>query len=481
MIAHGRIAEIASGKAGLSSAKTAYYRQQFEFLGIEIPPLDVVKHIRQQQRLAREKVGTALATIIEGFLFVKGTQSCGCTKLAGQMDSWGIAGCERHREQIVTALASNRKVLEAALQASGETWKAKAVHFAPEAVLRAGAGWLLDRALQHVRDNPEPQTRPRTAAKRIEQSGRAPRPARTRRSGIRGAFTAGTGPARFVKSSQFQQDILSLIAKIPPDITAIAGVARSGLSAATMLSMYLHLPMITIRQTMGDIVDTGNGWRLGGSKHINPKHGKILVVDDTVMTGNSLKAIRPLIQSQVGNAVYAAVYVNPKALQKPDIWAVDLPWPHILEWNVFNSILSPSVAMDFDGILCRDCPAGSDDDGPKYLDFISHASPLYVPRRCPIPLIVTARIEKYRAETEAWLKRYGIRWHQLVMHPAATLRERQQDNIPAYKARHFAAWAANHRPAPGPIMFMESEDRQAREIARHSRLMVVCPHTAGVY
>jgi orotate phosphoribosyltransferase len=284
-----------------------------------------------------------------------------------------------------------------------------------------------------------------------------------------------------VKSSQFQQDLLNLIAKIPPDITAIAGVARSGLSAATMLSMYLHLPMITIRQTMGDIVDTGNGWRLGGSKHVNPYQGKILVVDDTVMTGNSLRAIRPLVNEKIGQAVYAAVYVNPRATLKPDIWAVDLPWPHILEWNVFKSILSPSVAMDFDGILCHDCPPGSDDDGLKYLDFIRNAKPLYVPRRVPVPLIVTARIERYRSETEDWLRRHGIRWHRLVMHPAATLAERRRDDIPAYKARHYAEWASKHRATPGPIIFMESEDRQAREIARHSRLMVVCPHTAGVY
>lgn len=299
--------------------------------------------------------------------------------------------------------------------------------------------------------------------------------------GMRGAFTTGPGPIRFVKSSQFQQDILNLIAKIPPDITAIAGVARSGLSAATMLSMYLHLPMVTIRQTMGDVVQTGNGWRLGGSKHVNPKTEKILVVDDTVMTGNSLKAIKPLIDREFGNAVYAAVYVNPKATRKPNIWSVDLPWPHILEWNVFNSILSPSSAMDFDGILCHDCPPGSDDDGPKYLDFIRNAQPLYTPRRCPIPLIVTARIEKYRAATEDWLRQHGIAWHRLVMHPAATLAERRRDNIAAFKARHYAEWAAKHRATPGPHIFFESEDHQAREIARISKLLTICPHTAGCY
>jgi len=309
-----------------------------------------------------------------------------------------------------------------------------------------------------------------------------PKPVRrTSRKGIGSAFVAGSGPVRFVRSSQFQFDILNLIAQIPHDVTAIAGVARSGLSAATMLSMYLHLPMVTIRQTMGDVVQTGNGWRLGGSKHVNPKTEKILVVDDTVMTGNSLKAIKSLIDREFGNAVYAAVYVNPKATRKPDIWSVDLPWPHILEWNVFNSILSPASAMDFDGILCHDCPPGSDDDGPKYLDFICNAKPLYTPRRCPIPLIVTARIERYRAETEDWLRRHGIAWHRLVMHPAATLAERRRDNIAAFKARYYAEWAAKHRATPGPHLFFESEDQQARQIAIRTGLLSICPHTAGVY
>jgi adenine/guanine phosphoribosyltransferase-like PRPP-binding protein len=310
---------------------------------------------------------------------------------------------------------------------------------------------------------------------------RSHRPVARARTSNRGAFRQGSGPVRFVRSSQFQFDILNLIAKIPPDITAIAGVARSGLSAATMLSMYLHLPMITIRQTMNDVIQTGNGWRLGGSKHVNPRTEKILVVDDTVMTGNSLKAIAPLIDREFGNAIYAAIYVNPAATRKPDIWSVDLPWPHILEWNVFNSILSPFTAMDFDGILCHDCPPGSDDDGPKYLDFVRNALPLYMPRRCPVPLIVTARIEKYRAETEAWLRRHGIAWHRLVMHPATTLRERQRDNIAAYKAHHYATWAQHFVARPGPHIFFESEDRQAREIAQVSKLLTICPHTAGCY
>lgn len=447
----------------------------------------------------RERVGDALAERIAQVLQVRSGKGCDCQKLVNRMNSWGIAGCEKKRERIVTELMQHRESLGVSFaQSAFRMAKAMGVTDSLRLGVKllkdwventdtdishdaevAGCHWLLDRAIADAREgrvNPVAPAKP--AVKPVAKGVRAPRP---RRRGIGGSFAYGKGPVRFVTSAQFQRDILSLIAQIPPDITAIAGVARSGLSAATMLSMYLHLPMITIRQTANDIVDTGNGWRLGGSHHIDPKKGKILVVDDTVMTGNSLKAIEPLIKSQVGEAVYAAVYVNPNATKKPDIWAVDLPWPHILEWNVFNSILSPSAAMDFDGILCHDCPAGSDDDGPKYLEFIRNARPLYVPRRCPVPLIVTARIEKYRAETEAWLKRHGIQWHKLVMHPGKSTRDRERCDIAAYKAKHYSAWAKTHRPAPGPHLFFESEDRQARNIATISGLITVCPSTAGVY
>jgi len=486
--------KLVTGQMGHNWETIARYRQALQDRGFDLPPIERKVAVRYAKRI-RENVGTALESRIDTLLKVRSGKGCRCSSLKGEMNAWGVKGCEDRREYIVSQLVANSEALsvpfqDAAFRVANEMTAGEAVEAskdaviawwhgvsAKEAALRAGASWLLDRAIEDVRNGVVPQP-VIDRAKKV--SGRQPDRARSRR-GIGGAFTPGKGPIRFVTSAQFQRDILSLVAQIPPDITAIAGVARSGLSAATMLSMYLHLPMITIRQTANDIVDTGNGWRLGGSKHIDPRKGKILVVDDTVMTGNSLRAIKPLVDREIGNAVYAAVYVNPRATKKPDVWAVDLPWPHILEWNVFNSILSPSAAMDFDGILCHDCPPGSDDDGPRYLEFIRNAKPLYVPRRCPVPLIVTARIERYRSETEAWLRRHGIAWHKLVMHPAKTLQDRERDNIAEFKARHYSAWAKIHKPAPGPIIFFESEDRQAREIARHAKLMVVCPHTAGVY
>lgn len=296
----------------------------------------------------------------------------------------------------------------------------------------------------------------------------------------RGSSFRATGEPQWVSLQQLAIDVQQLASMIPHDVTAIVGVARSGITPASMVASLLHLPLLSIRQTLGDVIEVGNGWRLGGNHHVSP-HGKVAIIDDTVMTGNSLKAIAHVVSKQFPRSVTCAIYVNPLAKRKPDLWVHDLGWPHILEWNVFNSVLSPNVAVDFDGILCHDCPRGSDDDGPRYLDFIRNAKPLYVPRKVPIPLIVTARIEKYREETEAWLRRHRINFYNLVMHPAATLAERQRDDIAAYKAKHFEAWASKHIARPAPLMFIESEDWQARKIASITGRMVVCPATHAVY
>lgn len=293
-----------------------------------------------------------------------------------------------------------------------------------------------------------------------------------------------TSPVRFVTSAQFQQDIKRLSSQIPHDVTAIVGVARSGLSAAIMIAMYRHLPLLAYRQTKGDmeVISAGNGWRLGGSSHIAPgQTDRVCIIDDTVMTGNSMTQAHQVVGRIFPNNVSGAVYVNPEAHRKPTFWAVDLPWPHILEWNVFNSVLSPNIGCDFDGILCYDCPAGSDDDGPRYRHFIENAKPLYLPRKTVLPLIVTARVEKYRALTVQWLHKHGVHFKRLVMHPAATTAERNRHNIAKFKAEHFERWARHHRPRPKPLLFIESDDRQAREIARRTQRLVVSPHAGMVY
>ena len=95
---------------------------------------------------SREKVGTTLSNLIEGLLGVKGTAGCNCKTLAAEMDAWGIAGCQKHRERIIEALVANREMLHAAITKSSAVL---GVMFSvvPDMFLRTGAGWLLDKAI----------------------------------------------------------------------------------------------------------------------------------------------------------------------------------------------------------------------------------------------------------------------------------------------------------------------------------------------
>lgn len=283
----------------------------------------------------------------------------------------------------------------------------------------------------------------------------------------------------FVTTAKLMEDAKALASMLPEDTSLIVGVARSGLTVANMVAMLLHRPIEIVRQSNGDVIDGGHGWRLTGNTTAN---GPVVVIDDTCMSGNSLKHVMPIVRKTHPNAIAAAVYCNPQARQKPDIWVRDLPWPHLLEWNLFNSILSPNMAVDFDGILCHDPPTpADDDDGPRYERFLRDTKPLYLARKVPIPLIVTARVEKYRPQTEAWLKRYGVKCSKLVMAPWPTSAERRRHDMAAFKAEHYRSFIAQHRRGLKPPLFVESDPHLAARIAKMSGGLVVCPAAGRCY
>ncbi len=481
----GRQLEICNGTADLMLSDINKYRSAW---GLDPIPVSewTGKQAEKSEKKSKtvvhaEKVGTALAKRIEGLASIKSGSGCSCELLSSKMNEWGIAGCEQQRGYIVGELLQNAEILGVSLAKAAvsyvagagiiettgtaaklavDWWNGKDVE--QEAKI-AGANWLLTKSIEDV------QKKKRDRCRVVSHS-------------FGGPFRQSAEEWRFITLEQYATDIRALLRKVPHDVDCVAGVARSGLYAATMIAMMLHKPMVVVSQTAGHITEAGNGWRLGNFQHITPKMDRVLVIDDTVMTGGSQERIRQVVAKKFKEVIYATVYCNPLAtLGKPDIHAVDLKWPHLLEWNIFNSIISPSLAVDFDGILCRDCTIQQDDDGPKYRDFIQNAEPLYLARKEPIPLIVTARIEKYRDLTEAWLRRHGVRWKRLVMHSASTLAERNRDDIAAYKARHFSEWAKKHPPEPGPNMFCESDHLQAKRIFEISGLPTMCPASATVW
>jgi uncharacterized HAD superfamily protein len=218
-----------------------------------------------------------------------------------------------------------------------------------------------------------------------------------------------------------------------------------------------------------------------GSRGSEPAAGKLLVVDDTVYRGSAIVQARATLK----DALFAAVYVRPEAAGVVDFHAELLPSPHLCEWNLFNNgtvagqaanpIFGAGLATDFDGILCEEPQVPDADDGPgleRYRQWLINARPgSLLPRKHPIPLIVTGRLERFRAETEEWLKRHRVKWDKLVMHPADKASERK--NVGEWKGRIFAESRCG--------FFVESDPRQAPTIAEVSGKPVICPVQEKVY
>lgn len=280
----------------------------------------------------------------------------------------------------------------------------------------------------------------------------------------------------WVSTVQLATDSSKLASMLPADTVAIVGVPRSGLIAASIIATQLHLPLYQIFGN--ELSPLGFGSR----GRFDIPNGTLVVVDDTVYSGSAIGRVRLAMAGKP--TLFTAVYVNPQATRSVDLFARVLPSPHLLEWNMMNNgpwaglsanpIYRGGVATDMDGIICHDSDVPDADDGPgleRYRQWLINAKPRWLPRAQPTRLIITARLEKFREETEAWLKRWRINVDRLIMHPADKASHR--GNVAAWKAGHYAASNCG--------FFVESEPWQAAEIYRLTDRPVICPDIATVY
>lgn len=275
----------------------------------------------------------------------------------------------------------------------------------------------------------------------------------------------------YITVNQLNEDVKKyLLPQIPEDVGLVVAVPRDGLLPATLISLYQNIPMTDLDGVLeGRIYHTG--YRLRDRPEYQRDIEAILIVDDTIYSGGTFRRAKKQL-ANIGIKFYFAVVfaVNPhkhRANGILDFWAREIP-PALFhyEWTIGDApLVSKRVAIDLDGILCPSPKPEQDDQGEKYLDFITHTPAKLKPIR--VGTIITGRLERWRPETEAWLKRHGIGYDELIMRSA---------NEPNH-ARHKAI---NFKKMNG-IVFFESSDAQAQEIARLSRKPVIAMDTNKVY
>ena len=257
------------------------------------------------------------------------------------------------------------------------------------------------------------------------------------------------------------------ICNLPNDIDLIVGVPRSGMIPAYMLALFLNKRVCSLPEFIAKI-PPANGERNIIVKNNNIKN--ILIVDDSINQGTALiKTKKELnkINTKDLDIKYLAIFATKESCNKVDYYFEIVSQPRIFQWNYLNHSIAKSACYDFDGVLCVDPTDEQNDDGERYLDFILNAKPLYIPAY-EINSIVTSRLEKYRKPTEEWLKRNGVKYKNLYMLNLNTAEERRRLKVHAkFKSKIY-------KNKVDCSIFIESDYKQAKEIAKLSGKPVIC-------
>lgn len=258
--------------------------------------------------------------------------------------------------------------------------------------------------------------------------------------------------------------ILSKIDRIPAETQLVVGIPRSGMVPAIVIAQALDLPYTDLQSFIdGKIYTSPNEYT-----EINPVRFKnIVLVDDSVASGNAVTKARAQLKdiNPDYSILFCTIYIVPTRLKLVDIYFEELALPQIFQWNMLMHSVLEKACFDIDGVLCVDPTLEQDDDGPLYVNFLENATPLYIPGS-KIGTIVTSRLEKYRPQTEAWLRKHNIRYHELVMFnpgsdPSAEKESPVVLKAGIYKSMHY-------------LLFVESSLYQAKKINQLTGKPVLC-------
>lgn len=262
--------------------------------------------------------------------------------------------------------------------------------------------------------------------------------------------------------------IIDHLYKIPRDIDLIVGIPRSGMLPANLIALYLNLPYV-------DIYSFERGHTYSGGERLSKISDvkKILLVDDSIHSGRALLEAKRKLDGTKTKIVTCAVYATNQSQNAVDIFFETVATPRVFQWNIFHHSILKKSCVDIDGVLCLDPSSDENDDGNNYIAFLKNAAPFIIPTT-QIHSLVSARLEKYRQETEMWLKAKGVQYSNLVLLNLPSKEERQRVNCHAeFKAKAYIN--------SDTVLFIESSASQAPQIAKLSQKPVFCVENQTMY
>jgi hypoxanthine phosphoribosyltransferase len=238
---------------------------------------------------------------------------------------------------------------------------------------------------------------------------------------------------------------------LPKDFDCIIGVPRTGLLVANVLSSKMNKPLSTADDFVRGIV-----WYSQASK-TPTVFKKVLVVEDAVNSAKAMKAdVEKLKRYDSSMEIKTGCLFVSNQEMKDFIdyyYATTCNAP--AEWHMHSFFKNTKLAVDLDGVICDE----------------KSNNPLLIPA-FDVEAIITARLENERSDTEAWLKRHGVGYKQLIMFQGLAV-DRTFRNIADYKAKAILQMGAE--------WFWESDYDLAEEVCYLLKIPVYCPTNRTIY
>ncbi len=258
---------------------------------------------------------------------------------------------------------------------------------------------------------------------------------------------------------------------LPNDIDLVVGIPRSGMIPAYIIALFMNKKVCSLTEFINGITPKNGERKIANNK----ENKKILFVDDSIASGNALSKTKQLLQSkfsakEMENFLFMAVFALKESKKLVDFYFEIVNQPRLFQWNYLNHTISSKCCFDLDGVLCVDPTEEQNDDGEEYKKFILSARPLFIPQY-EINAIVTSRLEKYRQETETWLKNNNVKYKKLYMLNLKSAAERREKNCHADFKAHV------YKKLKDTICFIESDPKQAEKIAKLSKKQCICVST----
>lgn len=270
----------------------------------------------------------------------------------------------------------------------------------------------------------------------------------------------------FRNYSQIAADVREWSRRLSSQILAVCGIPRSGTLIAGMLAQHRNIHQVFPEQ----LLLGQRPWEQSLRRRVAPRRdGFVLVVDDTCWTGRTMPLMRERLAGLEGvDLRYGALYSRPEAHAAIDFWYADLPTAaHSFEHNFGHDVVAKHVIFDLDGTLCEDwtLPGEEGEFAAQYQQHLISARPLFLPST-KILAVCTARLERYRPQTEAWLRQHGIAFEVVHMAPFESPAARRAYGFARFKADYYALRSVAK-------LFVENDPAQAAEIQRRTRKPVL--------